>query len=62
MQPKVDKKKCIGCGTCIALCPASFKWDESGLKAEAKIPPGDNENSLKDAVAACPVQAISLDE
>lgn len=62
MQLKVDKNKCIGCGTCVALCPASFKWDGSGVKAEAIVPPGDSETCAQDAAAACPVQAISLEE
>jgi len=22
MAPKVDRKRCIGCGTCVAVCPA----------------------------------------
>lgn len=60
MQPKVDKEKCIGCGTCIALCPNSFKWDESGVKAEEIVPPADDEVTLKEAAAACPVDAISF--
>ncbi|MCX6778648.1 MAG: ferredoxin [Candidatus Magasanikbacteria bacterium] len=61
MQPIVDKEKCIGCGTCVALCPGSFKWDESGVKVEAIVPPEDNEVSLKEAAEACPVQAIILE-
>jgi len=61
MQPIIDKEKCIGCGTCIALCPGSFKWDESGTKAEAIVPPADNETALKDTAAACPVQVISFE-
>ncbi len=62
MRPKVDKEKCIGCGTCVALCPASFKWDDSGIKAEEIIPPGDTAAAIKDAASACPTQAISLEE
>ncbi|HPV70605.1 MAG TPA: ferredoxin [Candidatus Magasanikbacteria bacterium] len=61
MKIKIDKNKCIGCGTCVALCPGSFKWDESGLKVEAINPPSDTAASLKDAAASCPVQAIDLE-
>ena len=61
MTPKIDKEKCIGCGTCLALAPNSFKWDETGMKAEPIIPPGDEEQIVKDALAACPVEAITLE-
>ncbi|KKR49169.1 MAG: 4Fe-4S ferredoxin iron-sulfur binding domain protein [Candidatus Magasanikbacteria bacterium GW2011_GWC2_40_17] len=62
MKPVVDKDKCIGCGVCIALCPTSFKWDESGVKAESVNASGDTEEMIKGATEACPVQAISLGE
>lgn len=61
MKIKIDKNKCIGCGTCVALCPNSFNWDQTGLKVEAVNPPSDENSSLKDAAAACPVQAIELE-
>lgn len=60
MKPIIDKDKCIGCGTCIALCPASFKWHESEIKVETINPPGDSDEMIQQAAEACPVQAISL--
>ena len=60
MEIKVNKEKCIGCGTCIALASASFKFDENG-KAEEILPPGDGAETIKMAVAACPVQAIKIE-
>ncbi|KKQ39730.1 MAG: 4Fe-4S ferredoxin iron-sulfur binding domain protein [Candidatus Magasanikbacteria bacterium GW2011_GWA2_37_8] len=56
---KVDKEKCIGCGTCIALAGASFKFDENG-KAEEILPPGDDVDTVKMASDSCPVQAIEI--
>lgn len=32
----VDKNKCLGCGTCVALCPEIFELGEDG-KAEVKL-------------------------
>jgi len=32
--PKVDKEKCIGCGTCAALAGGSFKMDDDGTLEE----------------------------
>lgn len=60
MQPKVDKEKCIGCGTCTVLAGESFKIGDDN-KAEAIIPPGDDEDTLKKAEEGCPVGAISLE-
>jgi len=59
MKIKVDKNKCIGCGTCIAIAPKSFKLDEGG-KADPIDPPGDNEETIKEAAESCPVQAIEV--
>jgi ferredoxin len=57
MQFKVNKDKCISCGTCIALAGASFKWDDDG-KAEAVTPPGDDLDTVNMAKDSCPTQAI----
>ena len=27
---KVNKEKCIGCGTCVAICPEGMKLEEDG--------------------------------
>ncbi|MGB9911553.1 MAG: ferredoxin [Microgenomates group bacterium] len=61
MKVTVDKNKCIGCGTCIAIAPKSFKFDNEG-KSEAIVPPGDNEEKIKEAGESCPVNAIKIEE
>jgi ferredoxin len=58
MAISVDKTKCIGCGTCVAIAPKSFKLTNDG-KAEAIEPAGDPEEKVKEASDSCPVQAIS---
>lgn len=54
----VDKTKCIGCGTCVAICPVSalsFDKDGKAVMDKAKcIHCGACE-------ASCPVNAIKLD-
>lgn len=57
----VDKAKCIGCGTCVALAPKSFKMD-SDNKSVALDPAGDDEATIQSAVDSCPVGAISFKE
>lgn len=57
MKIKVDKKLCIGCGTCAVLAEKSFKLANNG-KAEAINPPGDTPEKIQEAIESCPVQAI----
>ena len=58
---KVDKDKCIGCGTCVALASKSFKMTDDN-KSVAINPPGDDEATIKNAAESCPVDAIKLGE
>ncbi len=53
----VDKKKCIGCGTCVAVCSEVFEMD--GDKAKPKTPKTDKECAVE-AEGSCPVQAIKV--
>jgi ferredoxin len=56
----VNKEKCIGCGTCIALAPEIFEIDNAGksnIKKSSKI----NEETLKLAIDSCPTQAIKTE-
>lgn len=59
MKIKIDKNKCIGCGTCVALASKTFKLGSDG-KAEVIEPSGDEEATIKEALDSCPVDAISL--
>jgi ferredoxin len=55
----VNKKKCIGCGACVATCPEVFELDDEGKaqvktnKKDAKLP------CIQEAIIGCPVGAIS---
>ena len=61
MKIKIDKNKCIGCGTCILLASKTFKLGEDG-KSEVIEPHGDDEATIKQAIESCPVQAIEIIE
>ena len=58
MKLKVDKDKCIGCGTCPMLAPNSFKMDDDDGKAVEIDPHGDDDDTLQSALDSCPVAAI----
>ena len=57
---KIDKEKCIGCGTCPALCPGTFVMNEEN-KAEVLENPTDDKDTIKMALDACPTQAIEIE-
>jgi len=65
---------CIGCGTCVALCPKFWEMVEGEMKARPiggkKNEAGDYELEVKeseigcnkDAEEACPVQVIHIEK
>lgn len=59
--PVVNQKKCIGCGTCVALAPKTFVMGKNG-KAQVVGNPKDTPKTIREAVLNCPVQAISMPE
>ena len=56
MHPEVDKKKCIGCGTCVGFCP------EATIELKDKKAEVDYEWCKGCGVCAevCPVKAIIM--
>lgn len=53
--PKIDKKKCIGCGACVAQCPSEaieLKDGKAVINAEKCTKCGI-------CLSICPVEAIS---
>lgn len=57
---KVDDELCIGCGTCIEICPEVFALNEEG-KAYVKNQEGCSTCNCEEAINSCPVSAISWD-
>jgi len=55
--PKVNKEKCVGCGSCAALCSNVFIMDNDG-KAKVIDCNGSSEDEIQQAIDSCPVQAI----
>ena len=57
---KINKDKCIGCGTCVSLYPDLF---EMGADGKARIIDGINDmdkNRIKEIVASCPMAAVKI--
>ncbi len=55
MKIKINEEKCIGCGVCASLCPKGIAI----LDGKA-IVTDSNQECLKDAFNACPINAISI--
>ena len=55
--PKVDKKKCIGCGACVSVCPQNvFEMKD----AKSVVVKPENCVGCMACVENCPVSAIKL--
>ena len=55
---KVDRDKCIGCGSCASICAKSFEMFEG--KAREKTSVIKKVTCEKDAEESCPVSAITV--
>jgi ferredoxin len=58
----IDRRRCIGAGTCIILAPSAFQWRKGDfLKPELLDVTTVDEDLLREVAAACPTQAIVLE-
>lgn len=63
MRIVVDWDKCTGMGMCESLAPDVFEVDDDGsLILHAETVPEGQEQDVREAVASCPTEALSLDE
>jgi len=58
----IDADECVGCQSCVELCPDVFGFDESTEKAEVIQPEGGDEDCIQEAIESCPVECISWEE
>jgi len=65
-----QRDKCIGCGTCVAVCPAFWQMGDDGkasLKDAKDVGNGKFElacedcGCCKEAASSCPVQIITVE-
>ncbi|MGB8945039.1 ferredoxin [Streptomyces sp. NBC_01283] len=63
MRVKVDTERCVGAGMCALTAPSVFTQDDDGF---SEVLPGREDGGgdplVREAVRACPVQAVTLDE
>ena len=59
IKVKIDKEKCIGCGSCVAICPDYFAME--GDKAKVIQNDVNDNDCVKEAETSCPVVAITTE-
>ena len=59
---KIDEEECIGCETCVELCPEVFAFNTTLNKAYVISPEGGDQKCIEEAVASCPVSCITNEE
>lgn len=54
----IETDECIGCESCVELCPEVFGFDEKAEKAVVILPEGGPKDCIEEAMATCPVECI----
>lgn len=55
----INNEDCIGCETCVEMCPDVFAFDADAGKAKVTNPQGASEDEIQGAIDTCPNQCIS---
>lgn len=54
----IDVDECMGCESCVELCPDVFAMDDDGEKAVVTNPDSSDE-CVDEAIDSCPAECIS---
>ena len=57
----IETEECIGCESCVELCPEVFGFDKEAEKAFVLKPEGGAEECIDEAIETCPVECIHRD-
>jgi len=61
MKAVVDPDLCTGCGLCVDVCPEVFEMEGEIATVIVDEVPEDAEDTAREAVESCPVEAITLE-
>ena len=55
----IDQDECIGCESCVEICPEVFGFDESDEKAYVIDSQAASQDKIQEAMDSCPTECIS---
>jgi len=58
----IETEECIGCQSCVELCPEVFGFDEETEKAVVILPEGGPEDCIEEAIETCPAECIHWED
>ena len=61
MKVRVDADICIGCETCVDICPEIFEMNDDIAITKTDSVPADLQGSCREAEDICAVDAIIID-
>jgi ferredoxin len=56
----LDQGECIGCHSCVEICPEVFGFNEDEEKAYVIDEDGGDVDCAEEAAASCPVECITI--
>lgn len=60
--PVIETEDCVGCGSCVEICPQVFVLNESLEKAQVINFSGCTEEEINEAIETCPVNCIRWED
>ncbi len=60
-QVNLDQEECIGCQSCVEICPEVFGFNEDDDKAYVIDLQGGDIDCTEDAADSCPVDCINIE-
>jgi ferredoxin len=61
MEVRVDADICVGCETCVDICPEIFEMSDNIAITKMDTVPADLQESCREAADSCAVDAIIID-
>lgn len=59
-QITLDQDECIGCQSCVEICPEAFGFDEGADKAFVIEGADGDLDCVEEAAGSCPVSCIAV--
>jgi len=58
----INQEECVGCESCVELCPDVFEFDADAEKASVKGSYEGDEDCIQEAIDSCPTECIEWEE